>query len=98
MLKIYNTLTKQKQVFTPITPKKASMYICGVTVYDNCHIGHARTYLAFDILYRYLEHLEFDVKYVRNITDIDDKIINRSNEKNIPYQDLSVRIHRQNAF
>jgi cysteinyl-tRNA synthetase len=88
MLKIYNTLTKQKQVFTPITPKKASMYICGVTVYDNCHIGHARTYLAFDILYRYLEHLEFDVKYVRNITDIDDKIINRSNEKNIPYQDL----------
>ena len=88
MLKIFNTITKQKQELTPITPNRIKMYVCGVTVYDHCHIGHARTYLAFDILYRYLEHLKYEVEYVRNITDIDDKIINRSNENNIPYETL----------
>lgn len=80
MLKIYNTLTKQKEVFETLEPNKVKMYVCGVTVYDYCHIGHARTYLAFDVMIRYLRWSGFDVTYVRNITDIEDKIINRAAE------------------
>ncbi|MDO8954196.1 MAG: cysteine--tRNA ligase [Gammaproteobacteria bacterium] len=82
MLKIYNSLTKQKEEFIPMQPNKVSLYVCGVTVYDHCHIGHARTYLAFDIVVRYLRSLGYAVTYVRNITDIDDKIIKRAHENN----------------
>ena len=80
MIKIYNSLTKQEQEFVPITPGKVKMYVCGITVYDYCHIGHARSALAFDVVARYFRYLGYEVDYVRNITDIDDKIINRANE------------------
>ena len=84
-LQIYNSLTKRKEIFTPITPGKIKLYVCGVTVYDYCHIGHARTNLAFDVIVRYLRWVHplkqgFEVTYVRNITDIDDKIIKRAHE------------------
>ncbi|XP_010276942.1 PREDICTED: cysteine--tRNA ligase 2, cytoplasmic [Nelumbo nucifera] len=77
---IYNTMTKQKEVFKPKEPGKVGMYVCGVTSYDFSHIGHARAYVAFDVLYRYLRHLGYEVTYVRNFTDVDDKIIRRANE------------------
>ncbi|KAL8229957.1 hypothetical protein R6Q57_014857 [Mikania cordata] len=77
---IYNSMTKQKEKFKPIVPGKVSMYVCGVTSYDFSHIGHARAYVAFDVLFRYLKHLGYEVKYVRNFTDVDDKIIKRANE------------------
>lgn len=86
MLQIYNTLTQQKEIFKPIHPGKVGMYVCGMTVYDDCHIGHARTTMVvFDVVVRYLRSQGYDVTYVRNITDIDDKIIKRANEKNEPY-------------
>lgn len=80
MLQIYNTRTKQKELFKPLIPGKIGLYVCGVTVYDYGHIGHARTYIAFDNIIRYLKYRNYQVTYVRNITDIDDKIINRANE------------------
>jgi len=80
MLHVYNTLSKQKERFIPIEPNKISLYVCGVTVYDYCHIGHARTYLSFDMILRFLRWQGYDVTYVRNITDIDDKIIKRAIE------------------
>ena len=89
MLKIYNTLTKSKKEFKPIKPGKIGMYVCGVTVYDLCHIGHARTFVNFDVIVRYLRYSGYDVKYVRNITDIDDKIIKRANERGIAAKDLA---------
>ena len=79
-LKIYNTLTGKKEIFTPLVDGKVSMYVCGVTVYDLCHLGHARGCVVFDIIRRYFEYKGYDVCYVRNFTDIDDKIINRANE------------------
>ena len=81
MLKIYNSLTQEKEILHPLTPGKVKIYVCGVTVYDYCHIGHARTYTAFDVIIRYLRWQGYKVNYVRNITDIDDKIIKRANEK-----------------
>ncbi len=78
MLKIFNTLTGAKQLFTPIRPGHIGMYVCGITVYDYCHIGHARFLVAFDMVRRYLRHRGYQVNYVRNITDIDDKIIQRA--------------------
>ncbi|MFM2483760.1 cysteine--tRNA ligase [Celerinatantimonas yamalensis] len=80
MLKIYNTLTRQKEEFKPIQPGKIGMYVCGVTIYDYCHIGHGRTFASFDTIARYLRWRGFDLTYVRNITDVDDKIINRAAE------------------
>lgn len=80
MLKIYNTLTRQKEEFKPIQPGKVGMYVCGVTIYDLCHIGHGRTFVAFDVVVRYLRYLGYDVTFVRNITDVDDKIIKRAAE------------------
>ncbi len=80
MLKIHNNLTHRKEKFTPIEPGKVRMYVCGMTVYDLCHLGHARVLVVFDVVYRYLQKCGYDVIYVRNITDIDDKIINRANE------------------
>ncbi len=82
MLQIFNTLTREKQEFKPIQTGKVSLYVCGVTVYDLCHIGHARTYIAFDNMVRYLRAKGLDVTYVRNITDVDDKIIKRALENN----------------
>ena len=80
MLKIYNTLARDKQDFKPITPNSVRMYVCGMTVYDYCHLGHARVMVVFDMVYRWLKASGYDVTYVRNITDIDDKIIKRAAE------------------
>ncbi|OGT38105.1 MAG: cysteine--tRNA ligase [Gammaproteobacteria bacterium RIFCSPHIGHO2_12_FULL_37_14] len=80
MLTIFNTLTREKEVFQPLHPNKVGVYICGVTVYDFCHIGHARTYISADVIIRYLRFRGYNVTYVRNITDIDDKIIKRAND------------------
>ncbi|MGN0902401.1 MAG: cysteine--tRNA ligase [Succinivibrio sp.] len=89
MLKIYNTLTRSKQEFKPIREGEIGMYVCGVTVYDLCHIGHARTFVNFDVIVRYLRYSGYKVTYVRNITDIDDKIIKRANERGIAAKDLA---------
>jgi cysteinyl-tRNA synthetase len=80
-LKIYNTLSRKKEKFVPVEKRKVKMYVCGMTVYSDAHIGHARTYLAFDIIRRYLEYKGYEVTYVQNITDVDDKIIAAANEK-----------------
>ena len=77
---LYNSLSGKKEPFKPISPNKISMYVCGITVYDDCHIGHARTNIAFDVITRYFRYRGYDVTLVRNITDIDDKIIKRANE------------------
>ncbi|VFP78291.1 Cysteine--tRNA ligase [Buchnera aphidicola (Cinara cuneomaculata)] len=81
MLKIFNTLTKKKEPFKFLYTEIINIYVCGVTVYDLCHIGHARTFLVFDIIIRYLEHIGYKIFYVRNITDIDDKIIYKANNQ-----------------
>lgn len=86
-MKIFNTLSGRKEEFEP-QDNKVKMYVCGVTVYDVCHFGHALSYVSFDVIRRYLEYKGYDVKYVQNFTDIDDKIINRSNERGIPWKDL----------
>jgi len=90
-LRVYNTLTGEKELFVPLTPGKAGMYVCGVTVYDYCHIGHARAGVVFDIIYRYLKYAGYDVTYVRNYTDIDDKIINRANQEGTDYRTIADR-------
>lgn len=92
MLKIYNTLTKNKEEFVPIVPGRIGMYVCGVTIYDLCHIGHARTFVCFDVIVRYLRFRGFEVKYVRNITDIDDKIIRRAAENGETIKELTDRM------
>ena len=91
MLQIYNTLSRKKETFTPINPGKVGLYVCGCTVYDLCHIGHGRTYISFDNISRYLRFSGYDVNYVRNITDVEDKIINRANENNETPQALTER-------
>ena len=91
MLKIHNSLTRRKEVFTPIEPGKVRMYVCGMTVYDYCHIGHARVLVVFDVVYRFLKHLGYEVNYIRNITDIDDKIIQRANENGEDFRALTER-------
>ncbi|CAL61459.1 Cysteinyl-tRNA synthetase (Cysteine--tRNA ligase) [Herminiimonas arsenicoxydans] len=90
-LKIYNTLAREKQLFTPIDPGKVRMYVCGMTVYDYCHIGHARVMVVFDLVQRWLRASGFDVTYVRNITDIDDKIIKRAAENGETISQLTQR-------
>ncbi|MDD5584297.1 MAG: cysteine--tRNA ligase, partial [Candidatus Omnitrophica bacterium] len=87
-LRIYNTLTREKQEFKPQEEGKIKMYTCGVTVYDDCHIGHARSLYIFDVIRRYLKYRGFDITLVRNITDIDDKIINRANELKVDWKEL----------
>ncbi|MEJ2307709.1 MAG: cysteine--tRNA ligase [Gammaproteobacteria bacterium] len=91
MLVIHNDLTGKKEEFVPIEPGKVSMYVCGMTVYDLCHLGHARVMVVFDVVFRFLKALGYDVTYVRNITDIDDKIINRANENGEPFMELTNR-------
>jgi cysteinyl-tRNA synthetase len=91
MLKIHNTLTRKKETFVPIVPGRIGIYVCGMTVYDYCHLGHARVMVVFDTVVRYLRHLGFQVNYVRNITDIDDKIINRAAENGESIAELTAR-------
>jgi cysteinyl-tRNA synthetase len=90
-LRVYNTLTKSKEEFIPLEPGKVRFYVCGITVYDYCHIGHARSAIVFDVIYRYLLHLGYEVTYVRNFTDIDDKIIRRANELGADYRAIADR-------
>ncbi|GAB6040060.1 cysteine--tRNA ligase [Endothiovibrio diazotrophicus] len=91
MLQIYNSLTRQKEAFRPIEAGKVRIYVCGMTVYDYCHLGHARVLVAFDVVVRYLRVRGFEVTYVRNVTDIDDKIINRANANGEPFTELTER-------
>ena len=88
-MKIFNTLSGKKEVFEPIEDNKIRMYICGMTVYDDTHIGHARTFLSFDLIVRYLRSIDYEVQYIRNITDVDDKIIARAEELNISPSELT---------
>jgi len=94
-LRIYNTLTQKKDEFHPIHPKEVRMYVCGVTVYDRCHIGHGRAAVIFDVIYRYLKYKGFRVVYVRNITDIDDKIINKAKQENTEARLIAERDTRE---
>ncbi len=91
MLKIHNSLSRKKDVFKPISPGKVKMYVCGMTVYDLCHLGHARVLVVFDTVVRYLRYSGYEVTYVRNITDIDDKIIARANENKEDFSALTKR-------
>lgn len=91
-MRIYNTLTRRKEEFVPLEPGKVRMYVCGITVYDYCHIGHARVMVAFDVITRYLRERGFDVTYIRNITDIDDKILRRADENGETIVNLTERM------
>ncbi|GMR00283.1 MAG: cysteine--tRNA ligase [Zetaproteobacteria bacterium] len=82
-LQLYNSLTRRKETFEPLIPGKAGMYVCGVTVYDYCHVGHARVMVVFDVIYRWLKQLGYEVNYIRNFTDVDDKIIKRAHESGV---------------
>ena len=88
-MKIYNTLSGKKEEFIPLTPDRVGIYACGVTVYDNCHIGHARSAIVFDVIRRYLKYKGFNVTYVRNFTDIDDKIIKRARQEGIAWNEVA---------
>lgn len=88
-IKVYNTLTRNKEVFVPIKKPKVGMYVCGVTVYDDCHLGHARAVVTFDVIYRFLKSAGYAVTFVRNFTDIDDKIIDRANKEGVAWSDIS---------
>ncbi|HDZ6716602.1 TPA: cysteine--tRNA ligase [Mannheimia haemolytica] len=92
MLKIYNTLKREKEEFKPINPNQVGMYVCGVTVYDLCHFGHGRTFVSFDVIARYLRYSGYNLRYVRNITDVDDKIIKRALENNETCDELVDRM------
>ncbi|NBC12288.1 MAG: cysteine--tRNA ligase [Gammaproteobacteria bacterium] len=91
MLEIHNSLTRRKEPFQPLTPEQVRMYVCGMTVYDLCHLGHARVLVVFDVVYRHLKRLGYAVTYVRNITDVDDKIIRRADENGEPMAALTER-------
>ena len=91
MLKIFNSFSKKKEVFKPIKSNEVRMYVCGMTVYDYCHLGHARVLVVFDLINRWLKESEFKVLYVRNITDVDDKIIAKSIDQNIPMHELTTK-------
>ncbi|MEW5787924.1 MAG: cysteine--tRNA ligase [Pseudomonadota bacterium] len=91
MLALYNTLTRSKEAFVPLVPGQARMYVCGMTVYDFCHLGHARVLVVFDMISRWLRASGYQVTYVRNVTDIDDKIIKRANENGEPFSALTQR-------
>ena len=91
MLSLYNSLTNQKEIFKPIKPKEVRLYVCGMTVYDFCHLGHARVMVIFDVINRWLRLSGYNVQYVRNITDIDDKIIAKASEENITIEELTER-------
>ncbi len=88
-LQLYNSFTRRKEVFKPIEPKKLQMYACGMTVYDMCHIGHGRTFVSFDVMVRFLRGIGWDVNFVRNITDIDDNILNRAKQRKVPFETIT---------
>jgi cysteinyl-tRNA synthetase len=88
-LRIHNTLTRALETFTPLEPNHVRMYVCGITIYDLCHVGHARMMVAFDLIYRWLRASGYRVTYVRNVTDIDDKIIRRALERGIAIRALT---------
>ncbi|MHB8483562.1 MAG: cysteine--tRNA ligase [Nitrospiria bacterium] len=88
-IKIFNSMSRQKEIFKPLAPDKINMYVCGVTVYDHSHMGHARSAIVFDMIARYFRFREFEVTLVKNFTDIDDKIIKRSHEDQIPWEELT---------
>ena len=88
-MKIYNTLTRKKEEFSPITPGKVSMYVCGITAYDISHLGHARSAIVFDVIKRYLRYKGYEVEHIRNITDIDDKIIARAAQENVSTEQIA---------
>jgi cysteinyl-tRNA synthetase len=90
-LKIFNTLSGEKDEFVPLTPGRVRMYVCGVTVYDSAHLGHCRFLITFDVIYRYLRFIGFEVTYVRNFTDVDDKIIKRANEEQVSWETITQR-------
>ena len=91
MIRVFNTFNSKKENFKPITKNLVKMYVCGMTVYDNCHVGHARVLIVFDLIYRWFLNSGYDVKYVRNITDIDDKIISKSNDEGCAFHELTDR-------
>jgi len=95
MLRIYNTLSKQVEEFKAVNPPEVRMYVCGPTVYDYSHIGHARTYIVFDTFRKFLTYIGYNVKYVQNITDVDDKIINRANKEGMNPKELSEKFTRE---
>ena len=80
MIKVTNTMSGKREIFKPIEPNKVKMYVCGITPYDVAHVGHGRVAVVFDLLYRLFRFLDFDVKYCRNFTDIDDKLLNRAQQ------------------
>ena len=88
-MKIFNTLTNQKDEFVPLIPGQVGMYVCGVTVYDECHLGHARSAIVFDVIRKYLQYRGYKVKYVKNFTDVDDKILNRATAESIPWNQVT---------
>ena len=90
-LRLTNTINRKKEIFQPLLPGKVSIYCCGVTVYDLCHLGHARSYISWDILRRYLEWKGYKVNFVQNFTDIDDKIINKALKNGCSMNELSER-------
>ena len=90
-LQLYNNLTRRKEIFKPIKKNKVNLFVCGPTVYDFSHIGHAKTYVQFDIIVKYLRYLKYKVFYLQNITDVDNKIIQRAREKNISWKELAKR-------
>ncbi len=94
-LKLYNTLTRQREVFEPLNPPRVSMYVCGITAYDEAHLGHARAAVVFDVLYRFLRYLGYEVLYIRNYTDIDDKIINRALKEGRPWHEIAEHYIRE---
>ncbi len=95
-LELYNTLSKQKELFVPINGKKVNLFVCGLTVYDYSHLGHAKTYTQFDLITRYLRYSGYDVFYLQNFTDIDDKIIDRAHATGIDWKDLTTKF--ENAY
>src|SRR3989344_1889544 len=94
-LKLYNTLTRKKEIFKPIKDKKVNLFVCGITPYDFAHIGHAKTYVQFDIIVKYLRYSGYKVFYLQNVTDMDDKIIQRAKEKKISPKDLAKNFEKE---
>ena len=90
-LKVYNTLTRKKEEFVPVIDKKVRMYVCGPTVYNYISIGNARPVIVFNMVRNYLKHIGYDVEFVQNITDIEDKIINKANEEGVDFNDITSR-------
>lgn len=88
-MRVFNTLTDKLEEFKPINDKKVGIYACGVTVYDLCHIGHARSAVVFDVIVKYLRYKGYEVKFVKNFTDIDDKIINRANKEGVSWKEIA---------